>query len=62
MLVRLRPFIAPRIVDRGGHTIYVIYRLLKNFWSLNRVYTAAAIEEAFTSLEKFIVRTKLADF
>ena len=58
-MVRLRPFISPRIVDGSGHTIYVI---LANFWSLNGVYTAAAIEEAFTSLEKFIVCTKLADF
>ena len=47
-MVRLRPFIAPRILGGGGDTIHVIYRLLKDFWSLNGVYTAAAIVEAFT--------------
>ena len=61
-MVILRPFIAPRILGGGGNTIHVIYRLLKNVWSLNGVYTAAAIEEAFTLLEKFIVSTKLANF
>ena len=61
-MVRLRPFIAPRILGGDGNTIHVIYRLLKNFWSLNRVYTAAAIKEAFTLPEKFIVCTKLADY
>ena len=46
-MVRLRPFIAPRILGDGGYAIHVIYRLLKGFWSLNGVYTAAAIVEAF---------------
>ena len=61
-MVRLRPFIAPRILGDGGYAIHVIYRLLKGFWSLNGVYTAAAIVEAFTLLENFIVSTNLADF
>ena len=62
-MVRLRPFIASaRILGGGSHTIHVIYRLIKDFWSLNGVYTAAAIEEAFTLPEKIIVSTKLADF
>ena len=60
-MVRLRLFIAPRILDGGGNIIHVIYRLLKYFRSLNGVYTAAAIVEAFTSLEKCIVHTKSVD-
>ena len=61
-MVRLRLFIAPRILGDGGHTIHVIYRLLKDFLSLNGVYTAAAIVVAFTSPEKCLVRRKSADF
>ena len=60
-MVRLRPFIAPRILGGGRYTIHVIYRLLKYFRSLNGVHTAAAIVQAFTSLEKCTVLTKLAD-
>ena len=61
-MVKLRPFIAPGILGGGGYTIHVIYRLLKYFRSLNGVYTAAAIVEAFTSPEKCIVGRKSADF